>query len=107
MLKLLHGQVPQPLQLPPLDIVQLGPDIVVNEVQLVGDRPVPDLLHVRVLQLLPEVGVGFQDLDHLLEVAIVLDAEVPLGCAVRGLGLLGHGVGLLGGPGTGQGEAQY
>ena len=79
---LLHGQVPQPLDLPPLDLVQLGPDAVVHEFELVGDGAVADLVHVGVLQLLPEVLIGLQDLHDLLQVSVVLDAKVPVLAAV-------------------------
>ena len=63
-LVLLDRGVPQPLQLPPLDVVQLAADAVVDKVQLVGDGAVADVVHLGVLQLLPELGVGLQDLGE-------------------------------------------
>ena len=56
-LELFLGQVPQPLELLALDLVQLGPDPVAEVLQLLGDGAVPDLVHLGRLQLLPELGV--------------------------------------------------
>ena len=67
-LKLLLGDVPQPLDLLPLDLVQLVAHVVVHQVELGGDGAVPDLVGSCVLQLTTEVGVALQDLNHLLKV---------------------------------------
>ena len=75
-LKLLLGQVPQSLQLLPLDLIQLGPDPVTEVLQLLGDGAVPDLVHLGALQLLPELRITLEDLDNLLQVFVVLEAEV-------------------------------
>jgi hypothetical protein len=39
--------VPEPLQLLPLDLVQLGPDVMAEELQLLRYCPVPDLLRLQ------------------------------------------------------------
>ena len=46
-LVLLLGQVPQPLHLLPLHLVQLGPDVVAEELELPRDCPVLDLFRLN------------------------------------------------------------
>ena len=75
-LELLLGQVPQSLQLLPLDLIQLGPHPVAEVLQLLGDGAVPDLVHLGPLQLLPKLRIALEDLNNLLKIFVVLESKI-------------------------------
>ena len=62
------GEVSQPLDLLPLQFVQLRPDSRVHQFQMPDHRARSDVLGRGLLELLTELGVALQSTNHLLKV---------------------------------------
>uniref|UniRef100_A0A0E9S4C6 Uncharacterized protein n=1 Tax=Anguilla anguilla TaxID=7936 RepID=A0A0E9S4C6_ANGAN len=67
---------PQPAHLLPLQLVQLGPHVMADKVQLFGQFPLLYVFHVRVAELFSEMLVFFQKIDDLPEVAVIVQPGV-------------------------------
>ena len=67
----------QPFKLLPLDLVQLGSDTMIKNLQLLCNGAISDLINFGFLQFFSELWVTLKNLDDLLQIFVVLKSQIP------------------------------